>query len=552
MPGNVTIGLVSDIHHGPDFQTKKGTAALELLTDALAAMQREPVDLVVDLGDRITDAERASDLRRMEEVAGVFRQSDLGVAHLLGNHDSDYLAPEDNAQILGVPAESRSIVLGGWRLVFWQANTARFWPDGCMLADADLNWLREELAGSQEPVVVFSHVPLGESAMQGNYYFERNPRFATYNRAAEARQVIEDSGKVVACIAGHVHQSDVSRINGVTYIAMPSLSETSTTHPEPAAAWAVLDLQPDRLRFKVRGLVEEGHEISIPARRFKPVAPLPPYDPAMRRLVPQGAKAAEALAGVRGVLFDLDGVLYRGDEPIPGAREFLGYLASAGIPYAALSNNAQAGPATFAEKLARMGMDFPVERILTSAMAATEQAVSAGFKTVYVVGSKYLRESIVAHGVRMAKKHEPADAVVVGMSMALTMRDLAEAVQRLRENAVLLGTNPDNVLPVSGGVEPECGAIIGFLEAAGGCEALVAGKPNPDFFRLGLNTLGCSAAETLMIGDTLETDILGATRAGIRSAWVATGNKKHTETCVMPAVDVGDLAELRKILDGSV
>ncbi|MFW5734814.1 MAG: HAD-IA family hydrolase, partial [Oceanidesulfovibrio sp.] len=121
--------------------------------------------------------------------------------------------------------------------------------------------------------------------------------------------------------------------------------------------------------------------------------------------------------------------------------------------------------------------------------------------------------------------------------------------------ARLVATNADAALPVAGGLQPECGAVVAFLETAGGCTAHVAGKPNPEFFHLGMALLDCAPEETLMIGDTLETDILGASRAGVRSALVATGNPVRRGGAdgadIIPTVSVADLGELRRLMEMS-
>lgn len=262
------------------------------------------------------------------------------------------------------------------------------------------------------------------------------------------------------------------------------------------------------------------------------------------------ADAIQALAGVRGVLFDLDGVLYRWEQAIPGACEFVKFLADAGIPYAALSNNSQTGPENLRDRLARLGMHFPLERIITSATAAASYVAKLWpGSRVHVVGSSYMHQAMANVDVQcVGPDAEKADVVALGMSMDLTMVQLAEAVRMLRDGAELVATNPDAMLPVPGGFQPECGAVAALLEMAGGRTARFVGKPNPEFFTQGLAAIGRSAGETLMIGDTLEVDILGATESGLCSAFVATGNPIEGEPDIEPTVFVDDLFELRQLL----
>jgi hypothetical protein len=269
MPEELRIGLVADVHHGPNTWTKRGDAALGLLARALEELERLRVDLVVDLGDRINDTDRETDLRLVKEVAGVFAASRLRRVHLLGNHDLVNLAPEDSAAALGQELASQMLELKEWRLVFWCPETRLDYTEvglaaGFVLQPAEVEWLSGALADAA-PTVVFTHVPLDGAAMLGNYYFETAPGagLAGYRNAARAREVIRNSPAATLAVAGHVHWNRLTTLDGVHYVSVQSLTESFTTHPEPAGAWAELGLGP-LIRVDIRG--QDGFGVRLPRR----------------------------------------------------------------------------------------------------------------------------------------------------------------------------------------------------------------------------------------------------------------------------------------------
>lgn len=225
---------------------------------------------------------------------------------------------------------------------------------------------------------------------------------------------------------------------------------------------------------------------------------------------------------VQGVLLDLDGVVYRSGEALPGARGFFDVLAERGLPCCAVTNNARATPEAYARKLAGMGIELPAARIVTAGNATAEWLARHGHRRFAMLGSVPLRECLLARGLE-----ERADAgmLVVGMDADLGYRDLARAVDLLlRPGTGAVATNADRLIPVAGGYEPECGAIIAFLEYATGRLIPTVGKPNPWIFGYALERLGISPGAAVMIGDTLDTDIIGARAAGIPAVLVESGS----------------------------
>lgn len=541
MADALKLAIVTDIHHGADTGTKRGSAALPLLRRFLGFADGWGPDAVLDLGDRISDVDPATDRALMAEVAAEFAPLRQPRFHLLGNHDVAFLGADENAAALGTDIRHRSVVVNGWRLVFWQADTFIHRPQGFRLRASDLDWLRAELAASAEPVLLFSHVPLGGGAMTGNYYFQENPQYGGYLLDGPAiRQAIAASGKVKLCAAGHVHWNALHTVDGIPFLSIQSLTETCTTG-DPAAAWATLELDEDEVRWRSFGLDGLSATLALPADGTRWAGILPPFD---RR--PKPAAAAAGLDGIGGFILDMDGVLNRGDEVLPGAVAFMAELVRTGMPHVLLTNNARATPLAYSQKLRGLGIVVEPERILTSGTVAAEHLVRAGTRRVAVVGPSALRAALADAGLEPCDR---PDMVVVGIDTALTLADLGRAVRLAAEGARILMTNPDPVVPGPQGPEPETGSVRAYLEAALGRPVESLGKPHRLAFELACERLGLPAHAVLVVGDTLETDIAGAAASGMRSALVATGNRNHRrDGSAQPTVEVADLTELAGLL----
>ena len=317
---------------------------------------------------------------------------------------------------------------------------------------------------------------------------------------------------------------------------MQSLTESFTTEGEASAAWAEVEIG-EQIRWRTTG--NDPIDMTLPRRGHNRrwVKPLPPFAELVRA-------RGQDLSGVRGLILDLDGVVYRGAEPIPGAAEFLAAQRAAGRRLLALTNNAQNDAEHYVAKLAGMGIEFAVSDILTAGEATGHWLVNEGRPGVQVIGSPALRAALAAQGIA---EHEAPDAVVVGMTGEATMAEMMTAVGHLGRGARLVATNPDTRLPVEGGgVTAECGALIAFLESASGRTAETVGKPNKFIYELALERLGLTRGEVLMVGDTPATDIAGAVNAGLRSALVATGNED--DDSIVPTVRVDSLADLGPLL----
>jgi Icc protein len=269
------IAIVTDIHHGKDHQTKKGTAALGLIEKFVGFLTREQPDLVIELGDRISDVDAAVDLALEREVAAAFRPINTPLLHICGNHDREYLSVAENEEILGQSLAHQAIDVGKWRVVLWRADSRIRRPGGFAFSEPDLAWLAEVVRDADRPLAIMSHVPVSGHSQIGNYYFQRNPGASTYPEAAKVRAVLREATVPVTWISGHVHWNTLTFADGIPHLTLQSLTETFTCHPEPAASWALLELG-DAIDWKVYGL--DPLELRLPAaptsRRW--VTPLEP------------------------------------------------------------------------------------------------------------------------------------------------------------------------------------------------------------------------------------------------------------------------------------
>ena len=224
-----------------------------------------------------------------------------------------------------------------------------------------------------------------------------------------------------------------------------------------------------------------------------------------------------------GYLIDMDGVIYRGSEPIPGAAEFIAWLQEEDVPYLFLTNNSTYTPLDVVVKLKKFGIESSVDHVFTSAMATAEfvrQQLPNG--TAFVIGEGGLLNAL--NEVQYAITRESPDYVIVGEGRVLNYELVEQGHRFIANGAGLISTNADTWCPTDSGPRPGCGAIVALLESASGRKAYHVGKPNPFMMRAARKRIGLSTDEVVMIGDTMETDIRGATDLSFKSILVLTGS----------------------------
>ena len=269
-------------------------------------------------------------------------------------------------------------------------------------------------------------------------------------------------------------------------------------------------------------------------------------------------RTAVPLRDAEAFIFDMDGVLYRGQQALPGVVEIFAALDARGIPYLLATNNSMATPATYVERMAGYGVTVDAARIQTSATATRDvltHELPEG-ATLFVVGMPALAEQLL-DGTSFRVTDDPGetiDAVVAGLDQTFTYERLAAATTAIRGGARFFATNADATLPVENGVMPGAGSIIAAIATASGKQPTVVGKPETLMMTAGVERLGALAHRTVMIGDRLDTDILAAERAGLTTALLLTGVTTREDLAsseVTPDYVFTDLPSLTRELIGN-
>jgi NagD protein len=229
-----------------------------------------------------------------------------------------------------------------------------------------------------------------------------------------------------------------------------------------------------------------------------------------------------------GYLIDMDGVIYRGSQLIPDADRFIHELREANIPFLFLTNNSQRNRRDVAIKLQRLGIDVEEEHVFTCAMATARfLARQKPNGTAFVIGEGGLLTALHSNGYAIVDK-DP-DYVVVGEGRTLNFEMVEAALGMIVGGAKLVATNLDPNCPTQTGTRPGCGAIVALLEAAAGVKAFSVGKPSPVMLRAARKELGLDTDQTMVIGDTMETDILGGVQLGFKTILVLSGGTRRED-----------------------
>ena len=225
----------------------------------------------------------------------------------------------------------------------------------------------------------------------------------------------------------------------------------------------------------------------------------------------------------------MDGVIYHGNQILPGVPEFIQWLHDEKKEYLFLTNNSGYTPRELNQKLARMGLDVPEEHFYTSALATAaflkEQAAGC---SAFVIGEAGLLNALYDVGI------------------------LTKATNLVLKGAKLIGANSDVSGPIENGIAPACRALIAPIEMATGTQAYFCGKPNPLMMRTGLNMLGCHSAEAVMVGDRMDTDVISGMESGMSTVLVLSGCstkdtlKTYAYLPTMVLNGVGDIASMAK------
>ena len=225
---------------------------------------------------------------------------------------------------------------------------------------------------------------------------------------------------------------------------------------------------------------------------------------------------------IRSWLMDMDGVLVREEDAIPGANEFLSRLQTLGIPFLVLTNNSMYTRRDLAARLGRSGLEVPEESIWTSADATAaflEDQRPGG--SAFVIGEAGLTTALHASGYTMTDT-DP-DYVVLGETRTYSFERITRAIRLIVAGARFIATNPDNVGPTPDGPLPATGSVAALISRASGVDPYYVGKPNPLMMRSALNAIDAHSEHTAMIGDRMDTDVGSGLEAGLEAILVLTG-----------------------------
>jgi NagD protein len=247
-----------------------------------------------------------------------------------------------------------------------------------------------------------------------------------------------------------------------------------------------------------------------------------------------------------GFLIDMDGVIYRGHHLIPGADRFIQDLIKRDIPFLFLTNNSQRTRRDVATRLDRLGIPVGEEHVFTCAMATARFLASQKPDgTAFVIGEGGLLTALHANGYSIVDT-DP-DYVVVGEGRVLNFEMAEAALGMIRGGAKLIATNLDPNCPTQAGMRPGCGSVVAMLEVASGIKAFSVGKPSPVMLRAARKELGLSTDQTVVIGDTMDTDILGGTQLGYKTILVLSGGTRKEDLrnfAYRPDLIVDSIADL--------
>lgn len=262
---------------------------------------------------------------------------------------------------------------------------------------------------------------------------------------------------------------------------------------------------------------------------------------------------------IEAAVLDMDGVLWRGDQPLEGLVELFQWFTEQDIPYMLATNNSSKTPDDYVAKLARMGVEnVPRERIVTSATATAaylQGEYPAGTR-MYVIGQKGIRQALDDAGFDISdESDDPVEVVVVGVDFDLTYDKAKSAALYIRAGAAFIGTNPDVTFPSPEGLVPGAGSIIGMIEIATDQTPTIVGKPHAPMFETALNALGHAPENVVMVGDRLNTDIQGAQAVGMNTVLLFTGvtdqaQLSSSDNDIWPHVAYEGLPELLKAWAG--
>jgi len=232
-------------------------------------------------------------------------------------------------------------------------------------------------------------------------------------------------------------------------------------------------------------------------------------------------------------LIDMDGVLVKGETPIDGATEFIDRLRDSGKPFLLFTNNSKYSPESHSTRLSGLNLKIPAKNIFTSGVATAQFLVNQNSNgSAFVIGESGLFTPLQEMGYTLTK--DKPDYVVLGELDTYDFRAICKGVELIKDGAIFIATNPDEILPGKFGVEPGCGAVAAMIEKASGKKPYFIGKPNPLMMRYALTSLGARAQDAVIVGDRMDTDVIAGLENGMMTYLVLSGVTKKEEISKFP------------------
>ncbi|MGH1483563.1 MAG: TIGR01458 family HAD-type hydrolase [Geminicoccales bacterium] len=254
----------------------------------------------------------------------------------------------------------------------------------------------------------------------------------------------------------------------------------------------------------------------------------------------------------RGILLDLEGVLYQGDDALPGTADAAKALSGSGFEIRYLTNTTTQPRKTIADRLADMGFELEAEHIFTPPLAATRLLKRDHVERIHLATAPGL--AVDLSGFELVDDHP--EAVVLGdLYLDFTWHRLNEIFQMLQQGARLVALHKNRYCRRGQGIALDLGPLVAALEYASGITAEIVGKPSPTFFNLALDDLGLTASDVVMVGDDLEADIGGAKAVGMQTIQVETGKYRPSDLhhpSIQPDRRIASAMELPQILISDV
>jgi len=246
-----------------------------------------------------------------------------------------------------------------------------------------------------------------------------------------------------------------------------------------------------------------------------------------------------SLSNIKGLILDMDGVLWRENAPIIDLPATFAAIHQRNLKVVLATNNSTKTPAAYQSHLRSFGVELEQWQILTSSLAVANllhRRFPAG-GPIFIIGESGLQQALLEQGFFISEQNPLA--VVAGIDRKISFEKLKIATLLIRSGVPFYGTNPDRTFPTPEGLIPGAGAILAALETATDQQPVIAGKPHPALLEVSLERLGTLPEETLMVGDRLETDILGGQNAGCKTALVLSGVSTRAQAMqIQPQPDI--------------